>query len=664
MNALYACPALLLVLLMGVAGGCVVIHNTDLEWRDDERRTSLVGPGHQDAEVVHWERNRYEIDRGRRMAVGFFPGSVEFREQKHVRWDAWPSDSWFEYVFYSTVGQSCFAIPTISSLFFVPFGVTQEASVYGLVGCHRWNVNANTEVVVEKGPSAVVLKKVNAPEEVTCRRPVIGKTGDGADLYFDYPGFDTLLVAARKKGSVCVADLDGTMAYRRFTVSRTVPSVLEYTDVEAGGDVSADACIRYQRGVRALELPYGALLTNPGYVFCDSGTSNRIDRLGRRITELVRNADGRDSALAVWAGAEIRELKCVLAQAFQEGRARMRREEEARIAVRAEQERVRAAEEERVRKIRLAEEAKRREAEQLRRRTSLKNAQVLQERKSWEALAALCRDELTKAESESAALDRAESEPAEEGIGPWKSFLDRAEREITAIKWQKRKAELEAELSHLLERRKTQGNLDEAFRLGDRLAEWLKGSRSQTSLQREKSFEKFLGRPVAITGKINDIYEDQFLGTKALYVSLEAVKYDWLNTANVRFSISDEWRERALGWEKGSTMTLYGKVAALGNFPDEARVCEARPLARGVRNASLEMERRIQGIQLELRGGPSSNVSCPTTATSSMVSPKRDDADLVVKTKEETEKEEDERTAIELGVDILKFVDALDRFGL
>lgn len=47
-----------------------------------------------------------------------------------------------------------------------------------------------------------------------------------------------------------------------------------------------------------------------------------------------------------------------------------------------------------------------------------------------------------------------------------------------------------------------------------------------------------------------------------------------------------------------------------------------------------------------------------------MDSPKRDDADLVVKTKEETEKEEDERIAIELGVDILKFVDALDRFGL
>lgn len=654
MNALSICPALLLALLMGMAGGCIVVHNTDLEWRDDERRTALVGPGHQDAEVVHWERNRYEIDRGHRMSVGFFPGGVEFREQKHVRWNVWPSDSWFEYVFYSTVGQSCFAIPTISSLFFAPFGVSQEASVYGLVGCHRWNMNANTEVVVEKGPSAVVLKKANAPEEVTCRHPVIGKTGDGTDLYFDYPGFDTLLVAAQEKGSVCVADLDGTMAYRRFTISKTVPSALEYTDVEAGGDASADACIRYQRSVRMLESPYGALLTNPGYVFCDSGTSNRIDHLGHRIAELVRDADGCDPALAARDEAEIRELERVLAQTFQDGQARMRREEEARIAARAEQERVRAAEEERVRKIRLAEESRRREAEQLRRRTSLKNAQDLQERKSWEALAALCRDELARSKGES----------VKEDSSPWKSFLDRAEREIAAIKWQKRKVELEAELSRLLERRKTQGNLDEAFRLGDRLAEWLKGSRSQTSLQREKSFEKFLGRPVAITGKIDDIYEDQFLGTKALYVSLEAVRYDWLNTANVRFSISDEWRERALGWEKGSTMTLYGKVASLGNFPGEARVCEARPLARGVRNASLEMERRIQGIQLELRGGPSSNVSCPTTATSSMVPPKRDDADLVVKTKEETEKEEDERIAIELGVDILKFVDALDQFGL
>lgn len=658
MNALYTCPTLLLALLMGMAGGCVVVHNTDLEWRDDERRTSLVGPGRQDAEVVHWERNRYEIDRGHRMVVGFFPGAVEFRERKAVSSGPWRSDSWSEYVYNTTVGQTCFAIPTISSLFFAPFGVACESiSVYGLVGCHRWNMNANTEVVVEKGPSAVVLKKANAPEEVTCRRPVTGKTGDGADLYFDYPGFDALLVTAREKGSVCVADMDGAMAYRRFTVSKTVPSALEYTDVEAGADTSADVCIRYQRGTRALELPYGVLLTNPGYVFCDSGTSNRIDRLGHRIAELVRDADGSDTALVARAEAEIRELECVLAQAFQDGQARMRREEEARIAVRAEQERVRAAEEERMRKIRLAEEARRREAEQLRRRTSLKNAQDLQERKSWEALAALCRDELARSEFES----------AEEGIGPWKSFLDRAEREITAIKWQKRKAELEAELSRLLERRKTQGNLDEAFRLGERLAEWLEGSRSLTSLQREKSFEKFLGRPVAITGKIDDIYESQVeysLGKKALYVSLEAVRYDWLNTANVRFCMSDEWRERALGWEKGSTMTLYGKASSLGNFLDGARVCEARPLARGERNASQEMERRIQSIQLELRGGPSSNVSCLTTATSSMDSPKRDDVDLVVKTKEETEKEEGERIAIELGVDILKFVDALDRFGL
>lgn len=407
--------------------GCVVIRDTEKEWRENETRFTLDGPGNEDARIVQWSKNRFEVDSGRRIAIGFFPGAGEFNETKYVKWEDLEAKSWFDYWVSVTVGQPfALFVPTVESLLITPFIVpTNPASGFSLVGCHRWQGTGQPDKVVEKGPSATFLKKAGF-FLVLQGRDTVGKTEDGTDLHWRYPGFDVLVESARSKGQVAVVDSDGAIAYRRFRLSPSVADGLEFEDVRKGADSIADRWIAYQREIREIKPICTALTSAPGYAFCDANVSNAVTELRRKVDALIADSHANDQETVAAVRAEISNLKGKLEIAAKKEIERLLSAAEWKHALRlcdallppdgedsdgdlemwvserknkavAELEKIRIAEERRQREeeTRRKEAARaRQKAERVRREARLKDARKLFADKDWNAVIALCRSEL------------------------------------------------------------------------------------------------------------------------------------------------------------------------------------------------------------------------------------------------------------------------------
>lgn len=408
--------------------GCVVIRDTEKEWRENETRFTLDGPGNEDARIVQWSKNRFEVDSGRRIAIGFFPGAGEFNETKYVKWEDLEAKSWFDYWVSVTVGQPfALFVPTVESLLITPFIVpTNPASGFSLVGCHRWQGTGQPDKVVEKRPSATFLKKAGF-FLVLQGRDTVGKTEDGTDLHWRYPGFDVLVESARSKGQVAVVDSDGAIAYRRFRLSPSVADGLEFEDVRKGADSIADRWIAYQREMRGIKPTCTALTSAPGYAFCDANVSNAVTALRRKVDALIADSQANDLKTVATVRAEISDLKGKLEIAAKKEIERLLSAAEWKHALRlcdallppdgedsdgdlemwvserknkavAELEKIRIAEERRQREeeTRRKEAARaRQKAERVRRREArLKDARKLFADKDWNAVIALCRSEL------------------------------------------------------------------------------------------------------------------------------------------------------------------------------------------------------------------------------------------------------------------------------
>ena len=433
--------------------GCVVIRDTETEWRENETRSALEGPGNEDALIVQRSKNRFEVDSGRRIAIGFFPGAGEFNETEYVKWGDVEAKSWFDYWVTVTVGQpfSLF-VPTIESLLITPFAASADsASGFSLVGCHRWQVTGKPDKIVEKGPSTTVLKK--AGFLFLQGRDTVGKTENGTDLHWRYPGFDALVEAARSKGQVAVVDSDGEIAYRRFRLSPSVADGLEFEDVRKGADSIADRWIAYQREIRGIKPICTALSSAPGYAFCDTNVSNAVTELRRKVDALIADSHANDLETVAAVRAEVSDLKGKLEGAAKKEIERLLSAAEWKHALQlcdvllrsdgegtdgylevwvserknkavAELEKIRIAEDRRKRE----EEARRMEAERVRLEARLKDARKHFADKDWNAVVALCRSELQHMSVE--ALE----------CKPFEALLKQAKDELT------RQAMIEAEI--------------------------------------------------------------------------------------------------------------------------------------------------------------------------------------------------------------------------
>lgn len=420
------------VVVACVVCGCVVVRDTGTEWRENERRSTLEGPGNEDAEIVQWRKDKFEVDSGRRIAIGFFPGAGEFSETEYIKWGDLEAKSWFDYLVSVTVGQpfSLF-VPTIESLLIAPFTApTNPASGFSLVGCHRWQGIGQPDKVVEEGVSATILKeKIHSflPISLPPRElDTVGKAGDGTDLHWCNPGFDALVEAAQSRGWVAVVDSDGMIAYRRFRLSPSVADGLEFEDVKKGADPIADRWIAYQREIREIKPICTALTSAPGYAFCDANVSNAVTELRRKVDALIADSHANDQETVAAVRAEISNLKGKLEIAAKKEIERLLSAAEWKHALRlcdallppdgedsdgdlemwvserknkavAELEKIRIAEERRQREeeTRRKEAARaRQKAERVRREARLKDARKLFADKDWNAVIALCRSEL------------------------------------------------------------------------------------------------------------------------------------------------------------------------------------------------------------------------------------------------------------------------------
>ena len=153
------------LLTMEMLSGCIVIRGTNEEWRETEIAKCTSGTVVETLNLSfhQWSRDKYEIDDGSRIAIGFFPGGAEFDEFGYIgSKDDYPpleSRSWTEFVFDAIIGQPfCFCVPTIASLLITPFR-ENRASSWGIIGCHRWNnVAKKSCVIVEQGAKEDIAK--------------------------------------------------------------------------------------------------------------------------------------------------------------------------------------------------------------------------------------------------------------------------------------------------------------------------------------------------------------------------------------------------------------------------------------------------------------------------------------------------------------------------
>ena len=455
--------------------GCVVVHDTETEWRENETRSALEGPGNEDTLIVQRRKDKFEVDSGRRIAIGFFPGAGEFSETEYVKWGDVEAKSWFDYWVTATVGQpfSLF-VPTIESLLIAPFTApTNPASAFSLVGCHRWQGTGQPDKVVEKGPSTTVLKK--AGFLFLQGRDTVGKTEDGTDLHWRYPGFDALVEAARSRGWVAVVDSDGAIAYRRFRLSPSVADGLEFEDVRKGADPIADRWIAYQREIRGIKPICTALSAAPGYAFCDANVSNAVTELRRKVDALIADSQTNDLETVATVRAEISDLKGKLEGAAKKEIERLLSAAEWRHALQlcdallrsdgegadgylevwvserknkavAELEKIRIAEERRKQE----EKVRRREAERARLEARLKDARKLFADRDWNAVVALCRSELQHMPSGFVMPVEALERKSFETFLEFETLLEQAEDELA------RQAMIEAErkAQQLVERKR------------------------------------------------------------------------------------------------------------------------------------------------------------------------------------------------------------------
>ena len=269
---------------------------------------------------------------------------------------------------------------------------------------------------------------------------------------------------------------------------------------------------------------------------------------------------------------------------------------------------------------------------------------------AWSDIADLCKD----------VRSRLPDDAAPEEIKWWTDRGQDAERHLAEIRKAKleiRKSELRAELERLRNRLSDAGDLDEAFHRGDELIGWLKDRHEQTALQRDNIFShSFKDKCIALTGVVNDIGDafEQLWGKKTIYVSLKVRRSGLFSSDDVKFLISEEWRERALTWTKGSTMSLRGRVSSRGDLLNEATVREAVPVPKGARELSVRIKKRIHEIETELNGGDAAPPSTLSTVERGC------DTDFEIKSKEQTEQEEREREAVEAASAIWDFATGIE----
>ena len=269
----------LLLVIVIVCAGCVVIKGRSSKWEESQWETTVPGPGDIDLSFKNWRKNKIVYDDGSRISIGLFPGMGEMIDNGRVKWEEFDSDNWSDYFLSSVFGQCVFLAPTISSLIISPFNThpDNDASVYGLFGCHRWNSSSSLNLT-ERGPTQQLAVASGNAKPAADIFP-IGKSGDGTRLYSEYPGSDKLYEEVALYGAVDVMFTNGNEVVRRFSKSENVKQALVYRDIVGEDDLVALKQVSHQRECRRLKERVRGLETQDGFPYIDDSLKSDIEKI-------------------------------------------------------------------------------------------------------------------------------------------------------------------------------------------------------------------------------------------------------------------------------------------------------------------------------------------------------------------------------------------------
>lgn len=288
----------ILIVCCLLCAGCVVINGRSSNWEESQLETTAPGPGDIDLSFENWSKNKIEYDDGSRISIGIFPGMGEMIEIGRVKWNVWDSENWFDFFYYSTVGQCLFLAPTIYSLIISPFDTHpgNDASVYGLLGCHRWN-SSSSRYLTERGPTQQ-LAMASGNTKPAADTFLIGKSGDGTRLYFEYPGSEKLYEEVVLYGAVDVMFTNGNEVVRRFSKSEHVKRALVYRDIAGEDDPVALKQVSHQRECRRLKERVNGVKGKDGFPYIDDALKSDIEKLDDDLNrEMASSLPTRENAL-------------------------------------------------------------------------------------------------------------------------------------------------------------------------------------------------------------------------------------------------------------------------------------------------------------------------------------------------------------------------------
>lgn len=227
------------LVLCGLCSGCVAWRESETKWADAQEKRIARGPGSEDAVFLHWHHDKYLVDSGIRMSVGILPGLGQSWIDGSVDGVDFVNSLWLIPVG-SVFANLVFLAPTISSLFFAPFGDADLTS-FGFIGCHRWSAPATREIVRRGPEERVVLRDPDKRWTPASGSERTSLSADGTMRYRVYPGFDVLFATVKKEGKADVMFEDGSGSYRRFSLSKLASEGLVYKDVTVRGKTESEA---------------------------------------------------------------------------------------------------------------------------------------------------------------------------------------------------------------------------------------------------------------------------------------------------------------------------------------------------------------------------------------------------------------------------------------
>ena len=244
-------------ILTSILTGCFVIRDTTEEWRNSECSLKQDGPGASEAKLIRWNSSKVELDKGNRIAIGFFPafaGPECWPENIHDNTDYFISVSFVNCL-------SC-CIPTACNLIFGT--LLKEARRPGnswptLLGSYEWSGSKGAkEVVIDKKCEDVIY--MSGSRSIT--GSVFSEAQDGTKLYFMYPGNEVIKKDIASLGSVAVMFDYPVQKYRLFYPAQEFKGHYGFKDIDVG-DTSAEMIqSRYYKRYAMAKASISSLLSH------------------------------------------------------------------------------------------------------------------------------------------------------------------------------------------------------------------------------------------------------------------------------------------------------------------------------------------------------------------------------------------------------------------